>query len=46
MFAGGATTVTNVVWLNALGGAIFGIGLTWWIVGGSYRHDLRAWLSE
>ncbi len=37
--------VTNVVWINALGGALFGIGLTWWVLGGAYRHDLRAWLS-
>lgn len=38
------TTIFNVVWLNAAGGVLFGVGMTWWVVGGAYDHRIQDWL--
>ncbi len=29
--------------LNAVGGALFGVGVVWWTLGRYYDHSLRAW---
>lgn len=39
------TTIFNIIWLNTLGGVLFGVGMTWWVVGGAYGHRLQDWLE-
>lgn len=46
MAAGSLTLLYEVFWLNAVGGALFGLGLAWWVVGRPYEHSLRAWLGS
>lgn len=38
------TTIFDIIWLNAVGGVLFGIGLTWWVVGRAYDHQIQDWL--
>ena len=46
MVSGSLTLLYNVTWLNTVGGALFGAGFAWWVVGRSYGYDLRAWWTS
>ena len=41
MVAGTLTLFYNVAWFHTVGGALFGVGFVWWVVGRPYGYNLR-----